>query len=272
MPQDIAWYEADDTGHELFGDNHNVLMGITGRGMPPVDISSYAMPITRVGRVQRVTYRPRIVMLPIHVKGSSEQDLWDKLADLSRWFSPAQDGHLVVGSPDGSRSRSLTCRYHGGLERDEGDESFWPWAGEAKVVVELMAVDPLWQDALPVIPDPYVNGDNPTIVNAGDEECWPYWIITGPADGVEMDNTTTGFNLHMTFDSPLGSGQVVTVDTLGGNALRNGLLPEFSSIEDASVSSLWPLAKGSNVIEIAITGGSGASQIQLSYRQRWFAP
>jgi phage-related protein len=98
-------------------------------------------------------------------------------------------------------------------------------------------------------------------------EAWPLWTIVGPAVNPTLTNNTTGKSIALTIS--LTVGQSLTIDTRPGfkTITRENGSNQFSAASPAS--SLWSLARGLNTITLSVTGSSGASQLQLQYKQRY---
>jgi hypothetical protein len=277
----IAWIEPNGVEHDLSGSaNIDVMIGPSGRFMPTFELVDQEVPFLPGSRLRNIKTKPREVDLPIEISGLSTSDLRTQLRKIMDWFNPLKgDGTLKVIAEDGSQ-RLLTCRYASGLEIQETGLSW------LKAVLVLKAFDPFWYDAnvivqtfttgqpatfFPFFPLRLTNSTvfaDTTIINSGDVEAWPTWIITGPGSNIYLRNLTTGelTNINVT----LGVGETINIDTRQGKKTvvkgdGTNLYPNLSS-----GSSLWALQQGTNQIRLEMSGASTQSSIQLSYQNRYW--
>lgn len=108
------------------------------------------------------------------------------------------------------------------------------------------------------------------VVNDGDVEAWPVWVITGPGSGVVLRNLTTGTMLSVAVN--LAAGESLTVDTRPGHktVTANDGSNAFNLV--GATSSLWSLLVGTNSIRIELGAATSSSVVSLRYKRRWFEP
>jgi hypothetical protein len=280
MPGEVTqWIDADGTATAL-----EVEWNATGRGMPPASFEEDRVPERAGSRLRAVRHGTREMTLPLWITGSSESDLWATLRALALTMDPTRgDGKLRVTSIVGDQ-REVTCRYAAGLELNErlGDTA-GPLLQRAQVVFRVH--DPYWYAVsdttqsftvgtpatfFPFFPlrlsssEVYATG---SITNAGDVETWPVWTITGPGSAIVLRNQTTGKSLSLS--TTLGAGESVVIDTREGvkTVTHSSGANLFSSL--SSTSSLWPLARGVNALQIEMSAATSASLVTLAYRPRY---
>jgi hypothetical protein len=178
--------------------------------------------------------------------------------------------------------------YEVGMEGDWSEE-LAPLETWRKLVVGLVALDPWWRGAeatssltfgVTVIPFSdagtafsaaigFDGSDANPVTVAGDGPAFPVTTITGPFTTLSV-GVVSGQVFALA--APLASGSTITIDTnpgsrgprLNTNAVDWSLLtPE---------SRLWELPVGVSVLNAAATGSTGASLIEVSYRERWLTP
>lgn len=188
----------------------------------------------------------------------------------------------------GVNTRDLTnVIYEAGMEGDWSDQvavnETW-----RKLVVSLVALDPWWygdsQSTSLVFAaavtfsnagttfDAAIGFDgsdaNPVTID-GDTSVWPTITITGP-----FSTLLVGFAGGQTFTlaAALSAGSTIVVDSAPGNRgprLNAGPI-DWSLLTAAS--RLWELPVGSSVLNAAATGTTGASAVEVGWRERWLTP
>jgi hypothetical protein len=190
----------------------------------------------------------------------------------------------VLARPDGSARQIKVSCIDGGDQSDaDPTKSGLTWSTYA---LTFTADDPMWSDAdaleltfgtssapgvppmPPIVLAPATLLGANTVVNSGDSNAYPVWTIHGPGQPT-ITNTTTGrsFGLNVV----LGSSEVVVVDTRPGfqSAIDQDGDDRWNDLLKSSPRDLWPLAPGTNDINLSITGSGAGSQIVLSYTRRW---
>jgi hypothetical protein len=227
------------------------------------------------------------VFLPIVVMAPSESELAQLRRSVKKSFNPSRGLGILRSIASDGTTRDLNCRCVKGLEGTEDESGRGPGWFTAGLVFQ--AADPFWYDssfttltfqmtgtpplflASPFIPIKLGTsgiGTSFTIDNQGDFPAWPIWQITGPGSAIVMTNQTTGDILTLTI-SLADSTQILTVDTRVGKKTvkREDNTNQFASVD--SLSTLWSLQTGINLISVAMTGTTGTSQIQLQYKQAY---
>lgn len=266
----------------------NVEWATKGRFSPQVIFETDGVPEQSGLRLRNVRHDARDFVLPLWIAGSSEADLRTRMRDLVSVMNPTLgDGRIRYLSPVGDY-REIYCRYSGGLD---ADETLGSTSGPTfqTFPVTFRAFDPYYYDvsdtvffyagAVPSSFFPFfplrlsaseVFADV-TVQNSGDAIAWPVWVVTGPCTGIVFQNLTTGKTLTF-LTTVLLAGQTVTIDTRPGvkSVLREdgtNIFPDISAL-----SSLWSLAQDANAVRIQLVGTTGASSVQLNYKNRSLTP
>lgn len=283
----IFWVDAKGTEQRLsLHPNFKVLKGMNGRFMPPVALIEEEVPFIQGSRLREVKVKARDVDIPLMIQGNSEVDLRNKVRDALRMFNPLKgDGKLRSVSVDGSQ-RELTCRYSGGFEgKEDNNTKGDTWQ---TLVLVFRAFDPFWYDTstnvqtfqigepatfFPFFPlrlsSSTVFSDT-TVDNTGDVETWPEWIVTGPGENIVLRNLTTGEITHL--ETSIQEGESITIDTrpFHKTVTKNDGTNLFYTLSDDS--SLWTLQEGKNSIRLEMSNATEESNIQLSYRNCYWGP
>jgi phage-related protein len=279
--EQFFWIDANGNETALSNSsNFDILVGPTGRFMPPVDLVEQQVPFQAGTRLKQLYVKSRDIDLPLGITGTSKSDLRTQVRNLLNMFNPLLgDGTLKIIAEDGSQ-RQIKCRYSSGLEIQETG-LFWQ-----NVIIVLKAFDPYWYDPntiiqtftvgtpatfFPILPMRLTSStvfSDTTINNDGDVESWPTWIITGPGDTIYIRNLTTGEFININYT--LQPGETINIDTRPGKktvTLGDGtnLYPNMSSD-----SSLWSLQAGYNQIRIEMQNSQIWSNVQLSYQNRYW--
>lgn len=259
-----------------------VLKGAVGLDGPPVsnNISAYLSSDGGVLVKARRTVRP--IVLPLILRHATRAQT--KVAEIATAFMA---GPSTITFSDGINTRELqNVIYEAGLEGDWArDRSLPTWH---KVAVSLLALDPWWYGATDTVAfqiniqvafddaattfDAVVSFDaastNPILVE-GDAPAFPVTTIVGPFDTLQV-GLAGGQSFALA--APLADGDIVTVDTRPGSRgpSRNGGAIDWSLLTPAS--RLWELQVGTSVMNVAATGESGSSGIEMSWRERWLTP
>jgi hypothetical protein len=283
----LSWIDPNGIETPLNGENEYLaLVGRQGFFAPPTDLIVDAIPLQPGEREKYVQVRANEVRVPILIQSDTEANLLIARRALRRSLNPSRGlGILRSTAPDGS-VRDLSCRLVDGLRGDESDGARGP--GWCMAGLIFHAADPYWYDkddtlqTFAMSGSPVLFFDPPffplkmalsgiasdfTVDNTSDVECWPIWVITGPGSAMVLTNNTTDEALTLTM--ALSAGQVLTIDTRPGKKTvrREDGSNQFSAIDPTS--SLWSLQPGNNTISLSLTGTTGASQLQLRYKQRY---
>jgi len=283
MPSEqFYWIDANGNETALSGSsNFNILVGPTGRFMPPVDLVEQQVPFQAGTRLKQLYVKSRDIDLPLGITGTSKSDLRTQVRNLLNMFNPLLgDGTLKIIAEDGSQ-RQIKCRYSSGLEIQETG-LLWQ-----NVIVVLKAFDPFWYDPSTIVQTFKLN-ENPglffpilplrlvsstifadvTLNNQGDVETWPEWIVTGPCDSLVLSNLTTGEITDLQVS--LEAGETITIDTSPyvKTITKSDGTNLYYTMTDTS--SLWALQEGNNSIQIQMSNATTDSSVQLSYSLRYW--
>jgi phage-related protein len=276
VAETIAWVDPDGVETTLIA----MSRGMSGRHMPPVQLTTSALPGADGSRVDHIRYDGRNVVVPIKLSNSTILTQRAAIRALVGKLDPTRGAGTLKATLQDATVRVLPCRYVDGMGFDN---ERWTTLGTPSLL--FYAPDPDWLDAsdttvtytlpptaytwFPILPL-RLNASSvfasANVDNTGQRPAWPVWTITGPAGGFTLHNLTTG--MRLTFAAPIAAGESVVVDTRPGmKTVRSGTGNNlFASVTEYD---LWPLAVGVNSIEITLVSGTSASSVQLAYRRRW---
>lgn len=275
MAETLTWIDPSASSHLLDGSSVSNPLAVEGRQglfMPPIANLDQRTPLRPGTTIRYVDIQPRVVTVPLLVKGSTDSALRSQLRTMMTWFNTTSTpGTLRSTAPDAS-TRDLTCYYYDGLPLDESyPNKFTTWA---LVPLQLLAADPFWYDTSTTTAGPYSNtqmGSSQTINNTGDYLVYPTWTLTGPFVNMVITNTTTGQAIKLTANGgvSLVNGDTLTINTSAGTIVKNS----SNSIDKLTTDSiLFALAKGNNSITFTYTGGvNGQTTAQATYKNRYFS-
>lgn len=282
MGQTVDWIDPDGATTTLV-----VTRGAHDLFMPPT-VSTFETIPGRPGAKRRTTrHGLRKVTLPGVFGPDNQVDHRDNLRDLAVAFDPTRgDGKLRVTGPD-TGVRELNCRYDAGLGLDYQIATF------QRAALDFVATDPYWYDATDTIVDTELDSSPATffpffpialsssevfgaftITNTGDVTVWPIFTFRGPGSAIVARNLTTdlAFSLTNPTDLELSAEETVTVDTRPDRkavTLQDGT-NLFSTL--TADSALWALVKGTNSIQIEMSGATTDSLVRVTYRLGYLVP
>lgn len=133
----------------------------------------------------------------------------------------------------------------------DGDQLYCHWLGTAHASQSYS--DPIYEPSV--------------VVSEGTVESYGIWRIVGPGSILTLQNDRSGRLFQLNLPSPLGSGDVITVDTQN-KIVYAGDDPAASLYQYVIKDDFWPLEAGRNTLRLALTEASIGSQIVLSYYPR----
>jgi phage-related protein len=283
MTESIFWVDPDDGVTEL-----DCEWDATGRFAPNPVFEADGVPGQSGQRLRFVRHDVHEFAMKFWLAEDSEQLLRTTLRSTIYKMDPTRGiGRLRVIAPGGD-SREIFCRVSSGLGISEvlgEDSAFYA----QRISATFLAHDPYWYAVgdtaivytgaaevatfFPFFPlrlsasSVFVN--DTSINNPGDLEAWPVWTIEGPGSNIVFTNITTSQSL--TLNTAVSSGQSVTIDTRPGAKTvldddGNSLFPLMTP-----TSTLFPLTRGDNHIQISMDSTSTTSAIRLAFRPRYFA-
>ena len=227
-----------------------------------------------------------LAILVTRPASDNESDYYALLDRLTRAFwnnrnSAPAPGTLIIQRPDGT-ARQISVYTTSGLDTpDVGKDNKMVYS------FSLATPDPWWSDLvptilnfntgvnngiLPVLPVD-LNGaaviGNIVVNNAGNMFTFPTWTITGPGTPTLRNNTT---GRAWSLNTAIPAGQQVQVVTKRGQQAAVNITTGANIWGQLVISSprdLWPLAAGNNSISITMTGATSATQVSMSYVNRW---
>lgn len=277
----LTWIDTNGTSHVLDATTgFRFLTGGLGLDVPPNELNTAAYLSSDGSVLVKRRRGHRRVALPMYINTGGPVST--AVGQAAAFFQGP--GTLRY---TGINTRDLTnVIYEAGMEGDWSDQvavnETW-----RKLVVSLLALDPWWYGAstssaltfaAAVAFDAAItfnnaigfDGSDANPVNiAGDTTAYPITTIVGPFTTLQV-----GIAGGQTFQlsAALAAGSTIIVDTNPGNRgprLNAGAI-DWSLL--TPTSRLWELAVGSNVLNAAATGTTGASMVEVAWRERWLTP
>ncbi len=265
MAEQLSWFDVASTQTLLDGSGaYRGIIGRQGFYAPPENFIEQDVPLAPGSRLRQVKTAPNVVRVPLLIKSTTESLYIAAVRTLRAAMNPLRgDGILQYQAADGT-TRQLNCRLLSGLEGDESAGVRGPAWTTAGLV--FRAFDPYWYDASATVAT-YTTFTAKTVVNGGDVEMWPSWSIHGPTTNLTITNSTTG--KAMVFTLILGATDVLTINTAPGvkTVLLNGTTNEYPAL--SATSALFSFPVGTSTLNFTVAGTTGATQIVLTYKQRW---
>lgn len=108
-----------------------------------------------------------------------------------------------------------------------------------------------------------------TIVNPGDVEAWPVWVITGPMTQLRAWNETLNTRFALTYT--LTEQQTITITTFRPTVRGPGDANLSKHIDwfNTAGTELWPLADGPNIVGLEVDGAGATTQVRMSFTSRF---
>lgn len=251
-------------------------------GWGAVPIEMVTDPIARGGeQVRFIRVQPRTITWPLHIWGETHQEFIERYRLLLRAFTSTTHqqapGILTIIRPDGTR-RQIYAYYREGFEGEPGEN----WLS-ANPVLNLWCPDGYWTDtedttisrSQPIASNffsPFITvgssrvlGDT-EIINPGEIEAWPRWVIVGPMTKLTATNITLGQRFAITY--PLGAGQQIQITTQRPMVRGPGDV-NLTGYLDWPAAYLWPLLPGTNQVNFQVDGAETGTRIDMGFRARY---
>jgi hypothetical protein len=284
----FTWIESDGTEHDL-----TVLVGMAGALMPEMELSLRPSARRHGSQLQSVRMRARALAVPLVVQESSSLAMRAKVRQVLSWFDPTtslldgafgQAGRWRFRAIDGTE-REAYAIYTGGLEGPEGPGGLFAdhWLG----IAEFTLPNPLWSDVtdqattfslasatpkglfdtpfFPIILSASQVLDRRVILNDGDGDAWPRWVIQGPG----ANPTLRAGDASLRIERTLTVADQILIDTAPG---IKSVTDQYGNnlYQDVTTDSvLWPLRDGSNTVQVEIDGATAATLVTLAYRREY---
>jgi len=252
----------------------------TQRMMPPVQVFTVATPNTMGSRFNGARHAERLVALPVVTPGPT--DGRDVLRQWARALDPNRgEGTLTVVQGPWA-GRTLPCVYDGGLDSLAEEypnlglttllfhaaEPYWTDSSESSVVAVLGQTGYKWFPFPPLILGASDIFATVSIANIGDVETWPVITAIGPGQDLTITNRLSGAIVK--FTGTVAAGDTVVLDHRPGH--KTATLNGNNAFSRLSVDShLWPLASGTNPVDIGWASTTTQSKVTFAWRNRWLA-
>ena len=282
MSETFVWLDADSNSTTL-----KVERQTQGRFAPPTRFVTDTSPTQPGSLVRSTRHESRRLVVPIVVQGATSSELRTNIRNLNYALDPVRgSGQLKVTGPDGT-TRIVNAYLEDGMGLEESLNSTvgrtWQRAS-----LQFFCEEPYWLDEVTTSSSVAYNTTTATffpffplrlssstvfgattIDNDGDVQTWPRWTITGPGSAIYLKNLTSGKTLYL--NTTLTAGEIVTIDTTPGvrSVTKNDGTNLFQYL--STTSSLWPLLRGSNSIQLEMSSATTNSAIAYSYERRWLS-
>lgn len=277
------------------------VMAAGGFGMPDIEYLTERGPLQDGATLLSYRLRPRVVQYMFRGQGCSRQQYWDLRAKLLDWSRPNRHGVSNLNSatlrkirPDGSM-RDLKVFVEAGPTFDMPGSREWDEWGFTDTL-RFVAHDPILFDpnqqsytvSLPlsthlVFPITFpiqfgvgIIDQTFSIPYSGTWKEFPVIVITGPINGVSIENISTGEILEFNYNIP--QGVVVTIDLVYGRKTAidgsgNNYIGLLTTDSDLTTFHLAPnpeVAGGNNTFRVQGAGGQyGHTSVVISYYNRY---
>jgi hypothetical protein len=283
-------WELNDDGNDSLRFLINGVKGVNASVPITITTDDRARGGTAVRHIQK---GPRLLTLPVRLEGPDHtaflktwRDFEDAICRTSDDFAP---GWFVVARPDGT-ARRIQAWYQDGFDDTGADASGMTWDS---VVLTMYCPDGHWQDLVETVatrqgspggvdflsPYPMLSSDqtlgDSVVHNPGQVEAWTNWTITGPASLITATNSAVAdgentWTLDPTavLGTALAAGQTITIT--GDPPLITGPgTGDWNLAMDWAHSDLWPLLRGDNPVNFAVSGAGAGTSIELRFAPRY---
>lgn len=292
----LALATIDDSDEQEFVTDEWVIMpGMTGMGLPPVDVITQQTPGMDGAWLREVRVGPREVFLPILAASNTSHVDYLAMLDRLQGFLDARavadvtavDGSCQLIARSAWGERRLTTVYLDGMQGDEGQDragSYWSTFG-----VRLLAADPWWRAAEETVLEFKVGSGDPFLATAASGDVWPRKLAPSVSAGADMPITVGGRVPVWPTIEVVGPATTVTVTTDAGMAVDVGAVIGGETLtlvtdprrRSARVNGTpaWArvaagprfarLSAGSNTISVAVPGATSATRVRLRWHVGW---
>lgn len=290
MSWSIIWFDANGQMIDLCDPPFVTTrwQSLKGASVPEYRAVTERVPLKDGSNLKYIDVDETEIDLTLIVRGTDEEDLWNRLALLSNSFNPRinseRTGVLRVTPPNGI-TREIECYPISGFRINEStlapttvdvELTFlatYPFWRSVNEVVETFALDnpPNWFPIFPL----QLGGDAIVSVfqldNFGHVPVFPIWKITGPGSNPKITKQTTGEYIALTNNGgiTLDSGQFITVDAQAKKITLNDGTNLMSKLDWGSSFFSIPangVFEEGVSIKAEMPGATTESSIEVRYR------
>lgn len=261
------------------GRGTEALAGVTGLGLPPVNVQ------WRAGAGDGALYRGkrvprRDIDIPIYIGHGSREELKAAM----RKFALIVSDQMWLRWVDGDESWRLRCVRTGGGGYSYGEDT--TGEGDLMTVLTVTAGDPYWESGrtatkliTPSTGAGLLNGSlsklgvsgsqalgSITLDNTGDADAYPVWTVTGPGDTFYAENER---GESFTWNGTLGAGEKLIVDTQAGTVEDENGNNKYADMGTAP--QLWKLPPGVTSATAQLSNAVAGTSIECKFRPRKYA-
>lgn len=263
----------DLNGQAMTGFGFQATAGMTGRGLPAVDVQwlSGAGDGAR-WRGQRV--QPRDLDIPLDILGRDRGHLSELVSRLAQ--AVAGECQLVLVDDQGVRWSTSVYRTGGGDITDDGTSSLQtvitfrapdPYFVASSVSTQSVGGDPGKKPflsglaSLPLAASQAI-GDM-QLDNTGDVPAYPVWEVYGPGRDLTV-TAPTGETLR--WQGTLASGERLIIDTRNGSVRDGKNVNRYADL--AAAPRFWTVPPGTSTASVRMLDTTADSRIVCSWRPR----
>lgn len=297
-------YIAPDGTEYKFDTTDRFLMTEEGLGLPPIEYITQRGPFQHGETLIDYRLNPRTIQMQIRQNSCSRQSYWENRALLLNSIRPNrfvgssfEPGVLRKIFQDGSM-RDIYVIIEQGPVFNARDLSKWDEWGFTETL-RFIAHDPVFFNPLKkslIFSDLADSGDEldwvlswsfpiafgetaysltSNLTYLGNWISYPTLVITGPMNGLIINNDSTGEKIQ--FDYNISAGEIVTVSLQPGNkSVENSsgtnLIGIISADSDLSTFHIAPdpeVPSGVNEFSLEVTGTTAQSSLVIEYYERY---
>jgi hypothetical protein len=287
----------DGTTYSLDDRQYFYLLDYSGFGLVPLHRLSERGPLQHGDTDRGYRLDPRIAMIKLAIKGTSEQDYIDKRNKLYQIFGPGDDAGVLqysyfAPSVYSTIQRRLDCYC---LEVAPGEKNY----RYQEFIVSLKANDPTWYRPEMVVENYTIPGGSDTmlvpteipmtlgassisyntiVANHGEVETFPIIKIIGPITGPKIVNNTTGDTLDFA-GTTVSAGDYLQIDCRYGHKTvvdQDGTNQISTLSDDSDIATFSFIAEqgyGSsykaNSVTVTGTSATNATRIEIRFYRRY---
>lgn len=279
-----TFIRADTTVFNLEMGKQRFIMSEEGTGMPEIEYITQRGPFQHGETHLDYFLRPRVIQFQIRCWTSCFTEYWKERTRYLDALRPnLGEGTLRARLQDGTR-RDIKAYIQQGPDFEKASERGWDeWS--FTTTIRFICNDPTWFDpaiktltqdsfgglvfpiTFPITFDENIYQANVTY--AGTWPSAPTITLTGPMSSVIITNVTTGKVIQFSHSIDVGETVTITLqydNVSAGNNLGENLMPYLTAASNLTDFFIEP---GVNTIKINALGTGAASQVQLSWYERY---
>lgn len=255
--------------------------GRSGFGMAPTEVSM--VPSVRGGSRKRRSRRlPRTIDLPIEILGENRTEVEDAMRRLARILQDDVSDPKLVGTYQDGKRVWTSVAVNRGPDPTYGSDSNGRTRATALLV--LVAPNPYWvqEQAVEYI---ITNRDSGrsfsqnmaemrlvssqtigtvSILNEGDVEAYPVWVVEGPADSF---TATLPDGREIQYSDVIAPGERITIDTASRTIEDQNGVNKYTSL--GTNRNFFAIPSGQTKVSVVMLNSTGASRVSVYFNPRF---